>query len=174
MPVTYTTANGNAGSLTHWVRPGIEHASSWMLVRFVSAEPRWELLFLYFYYYSFSFLATFLAHGSSHARDWIWAAAQPRPQLWLHWILNPLSWAGNWMVLLQIQHWIPNSLCHSGNSVENILLNQVDLKTSISPLISILALWWLLLSGYQWVILVCFFMLKSVWTAFAFVTHVAL
>ena len=28
----YTTAHGNAGSLTHWARPGIEPASSWFLV----------------------------------------------------------------------------------------------------------------------------------------------
>ena len=41
---TYTTAHGNAGSLTHWARPGIEPASSWLLSRFVSAEPWWELL----------------------------------------------------------------------------------------------------------------------------------
>ena len=33
---TYTTAHGNAGSLTQWARPGIKSASSWMLVRFVS------------------------------------------------------------------------------------------------------------------------------------------
>ena len=33
----------NVGSLTHRARPGIELASSWMLVRFVSAEPQWEL-----------------------------------------------------------------------------------------------------------------------------------
>jgi len=37
--VTYTTAHGNAGSLSHWVRPGIKPASSCMLFRFVSAEP---------------------------------------------------------------------------------------------------------------------------------------
>ena len=43
MPVTYTTAHGNAGSLTHWVRPGIEPASSRVLVGFVTAEPQWEL-----------------------------------------------------------------------------------------------------------------------------------
>ena len=30
---TYTTAHGNARSLTHWARPGIEPASSWILVR---------------------------------------------------------------------------------------------------------------------------------------------
>ena len=37
--VTYTTAHGNARSLTSWARPGIEPASLWELVRFVSAEP---------------------------------------------------------------------------------------------------------------------------------------
>ena len=37
--LAYTTAHGNAGSLTHRARPGIEPASLWMLVRFVSAEP---------------------------------------------------------------------------------------------------------------------------------------
>ena len=32
---TYATAHGDAGSLTHWARPGIKPASSWTLVRFV-------------------------------------------------------------------------------------------------------------------------------------------
>ena len=36
MSLTYTTAHGNALSLTHQVRPGIEPASSWILVGFVS------------------------------------------------------------------------------------------------------------------------------------------
>ena len=40
---SYTTAHGHAGSLTHWPRPGIEPASSWMLVTFVTAEPWWQL-----------------------------------------------------------------------------------------------------------------------------------
>ena len=40
---TYTTAHGNARSLTHWVRPGIEPASSWVLVGFVTTEPRQQL-----------------------------------------------------------------------------------------------------------------------------------
>ena len=31
---TYTTAHGNARSLTHWARPGIEPTSSWLLVGF--------------------------------------------------------------------------------------------------------------------------------------------
>ena len=40
---TYTTAHSNAGSLTHLARPGIKPASSWILVRFLSTEPWWEL-----------------------------------------------------------------------------------------------------------------------------------
>ena len=32
--VTYTTAHGNARSLTHWGRPGIKPTSLWMLVEF--------------------------------------------------------------------------------------------------------------------------------------------
>ena len=40
----HTTAHSNTGSLTQWTRPGIELASSWILVRFVSTEPRQELL----------------------------------------------------------------------------------------------------------------------------------
>ena len=42
-PVTYSTAHGNARSLTHWARPGIEPVSSWILVGFVSDAPQWEL-----------------------------------------------------------------------------------------------------------------------------------
>ena len=42
--VTNTTAHQNARSLTHWARPEIEPATSWFLVGFISAVPRWELL----------------------------------------------------------------------------------------------------------------------------------
>jgi len=38
----YTTAHGNAGSLTHRTRSGIESTTSWRVVRFVSAAPQWE------------------------------------------------------------------------------------------------------------------------------------
>ena len=56
MSVIYTTGHSYTGSLTHWVRPGSEPTSSWILVRFLTAEPRWEILkislhpsiFLYF------------------------------------------------------------------------------------------------------------------------------
>ena len=36
--------HSKAGSLTYWARPGIEPASSWILVGFVSDEPQRELL----------------------------------------------------------------------------------------------------------------------------------
>ena len=41
---TYTTAHGNARSLTHWARPGIEPATSRFPVGFVSTVPQQELL----------------------------------------------------------------------------------------------------------------------------------
>ena len=44
---TCTTAHGNVGSLTHWLRPGIKPTSSWILVGFVSSEPWRELLSYY-------------------------------------------------------------------------------------------------------------------------------
>ena len=36
----YTTAHGNARSLTHWARPGMEPASPWMLVRCLNCWAR--------------------------------------------------------------------------------------------------------------------------------------
>ena len=55
LSATYTTAHGNTRSLTHWVRPGIEPASSWIPVRFVSAKPLWELGKYFFVYLPFLF-----------------------------------------------------------------------------------------------------------------------
>ena len=40
----YTTAHGNARSLTHWARPGIELTFSWILVGFVNHWATRELL----------------------------------------------------------------------------------------------------------------------------------
>ena len=48
-PLQLTPLLHNAGSLTHWVRPGIEPMSSWILVRFLSAEPWWERLYWDFF-----------------------------------------------------------------------------------------------------------------------------
>ena len=41
--VTYTTAHHNTLSLTHWARPGIKPATSWLLIKFVSAASQWKL-----------------------------------------------------------------------------------------------------------------------------------
>ena len=43
----YTTAHGNAGSLTHQVGPRIELAFSWILVRYVTTEPIWRSPLVY-------------------------------------------------------------------------------------------------------------------------------
>ena len=84
---TYTTAHGNAGSLTHWARPGIKPTSSWMLVRFVSAELWQELpkslfgfsLFLFFGHacgmWKFPGQGLSLCHSSDNARCLTWWAA---------------------------------------------------------------------------------------------------
>ena len=39
----YTIAHSNSRFLTNWARPGIEPASSWILVRFITNELWWEL-----------------------------------------------------------------------------------------------------------------------------------
>ena len=42
-PASLHYSHSNAGSLTHWGRPGMEPASSWILVRLLSAAPQQEL-----------------------------------------------------------------------------------------------------------------------------------
>ena len=44
----------NARSLTHWERPGIEPASWWILVGFISTELQWELPLYAFLKHKFS------------------------------------------------------------------------------------------------------------------------
>ena len=98
---TFTTAHGNARSLTHWTRTGMEPASSWTLVRFVTAEPlelQWSgilfanilppwivyffpqsnhppyFYFILFYFFVFSRVSP-VAYGGSQARGLIGAEA---------------------------------------------------------------------------------------------------
>ena len=40
LSATHTTAQSNAGSLTHGARPGMEPGSSWILVGLVTTEPQ--------------------------------------------------------------------------------------------------------------------------------------
>ena len=83
MPATYTTAHGNAGSLIHWERPGIEPTSSWIRVRFISAEPQWGLP-------SFTLLnlessLPVKPSQGSKGRRWSWSSPE-RP-----WLFSPLE-----------------------------------------------------------------------------------
>ena len=43
LSATYTVAHSKAGSLTHWVGPGIKPESSWILVGSLTTEPQQEL-----------------------------------------------------------------------------------------------------------------------------------
>ena len=103
------TDHGNAGSLTHWARPGMEAMSSWILVRFVNhwattGTLAWFVcLFVYVCMYLL-FRAVPAAYGSSQARGPIRATVascswhirsewhlRPTPSSWQHQILNPVS-----------------------------------------------------------------------------------
>ena len=44
---TYTIAHGSTRSLTHWAMPGIESATSWFLVRFVSLHHNGNSVFMF-------------------------------------------------------------------------------------------------------------------------------
>ena len=48
MSANYTAFHGHTESLTHWERPGIEPASSWVLAGFFTAEPQRELPSVFF------------------------------------------------------------------------------------------------------------------------------
>ena len=50
------SAYGSARPLTHWVGPGIEPASSWMLVGFINTESLLELLEIFFLMWFFSYV----------------------------------------------------------------------------------------------------------------------
>jgi len=58
---TYTTAHGNAGSLTHWARAGTQPTTSWFLVGFINhctttGTPMPCLLFLFICEWTFRLL----------------------------------------------------------------------------------------------------------------------
>jgi len=56
--VTYTTAHGNAASLTHWTRPGIEPAYTWTLCCVLNPLS-----------HSRNFYCPYLKTGTLHFRD---------------------------------------------------------------------------------------------------------
>ena len=56
LSVTHTPGHGITGSLTHWARPGIEPASSWILVGFVISELQWNSWSAFLFIESFKLL----------------------------------------------------------------------------------------------------------------------
>ena len=118
----------NTRSLTHWARTGIEPSTSWFLVGFISAVPRWELLLFFIFCL---FRATPTAYGSSQAMGQIRAVAaglhhshsnaRSEPRLWsrpqLHQILNPLREAGDWTHVLMDTSQVCLPLSHYRNSL---------------------------------------------------------
>ena len=81
-----TTAHGDAGSLTHWARPGINPANSWVLVRFLT---RWATMgtpgsCVFIHSVILSSVAAVgctvpVAWGNSQARDWVLPQQRPEP-----------------------------------------------------------------------------------------------
>ena len=64
-------SHSNAGCLTHWVRLGIETTSSWIPVRYVTAEPQQELCQSQLYKTFFPFLFSFCS-GKSDSPAILW------------------------------------------------------------------------------------------------------
>ena len=69
---TYTTAHGNARTLTHWVRSGIEPATSWFLVGFINNWATMEILVFFFFFSNLlnSFLECFHKHSPTFLLSW--------------------------------------------------------------------------------------------------------
>ena len=96
---TYTTAHSNNRSLTHWARPGIKPASSWILVRFISTEPQWELLF-----FKIGKNITYIFANIFHAyvvSSWHLICAFPFNLLsyiafWSNWVKSDLTKVSDW------------------------------------------------------------------------------
>ena len=69
---THTAAHGNAESLTHWARPELEPASSWIPVRVVTTDPRRELLSYLYPYYLLNLLTPFGCMSKSSSHNYWW------------------------------------------------------------------------------------------------------
>ena len=113
---TYTTTHSNVWSLTHWVRPGIEPESSWMLLGFtnhwaMTETPNCALLDvcrlyanyisikLFFNCFFLSFFSLFWPHLQHRKVPGPGIRLQPTPQLWKWQILNLLYHSGNSFLL---------------------------------------------------------------------------
>ena len=108
--MTYTIAPGNARSLTHWARPGIEPSTSWIPVGLIIAEPLPSLPFLYYLpSWSAKPLLAFLINGDNQEfnRAGIWGTASSLSRTPAGWRFQGASgrsknlfglgwWEGHW------------------------------------------------------------------------------
>ena len=106
MYATYTTAHGNARSLTHWARPEIKPTTSWVLVGLVNhcattGTPLSAILwadnnsahfsFLFFFWSFCLFRTAPVVYGCSQARGWIGAIAASLRHSYRY--QNQLAWS---------------------------------------------------------------------------------
>ena len=136
--VTYTTVCSNARSLTHWMRPGIEPPSSWILIRFithrVTTGTPWLLVFLYSFSNIYIYISTSAACTSSWPRDRTystavmrttaetmldpWPTEPPRelPHIYFNqWYIGvPAVAQRKWTWLVSLRMWVPYLASHGG------------------------------------------------------------
>ena len=97
--VTYPMAHGNAGSPTHWARPGIEPISPWLLVRLVFAVS----------YSNYTF--SFIRNCQLFSKVFIWFYVTFR-NVW------KLQFSTSLLTLGTINHW---NFSHSGKFISHFV-----------------------------------------------------
>ena len=101
MSVTYPIAHGIARSLTHWARPWMVPASSWILVRFVSTEPQWELLPVL--YLILIVITPIHTCDKTHKSVYLYTHKWVHVKLVKSWSFRVAQWVMNWLVFMKMQ-----------------------------------------------------------------------
>ena len=79
---TYTIANGNSRSLTHWTRPGIRPTSSWILVGFLTHWATKGIPIYYIFWCHLAFIHLFAPMaGDGVCRERPWSLAKLKAQI---------------------------------------------------------------------------------------------
>ena len=138
---TYATAHSTLVSLTHWARPGIEPASSWMPVRCTSTEPWWELHqnTLYWCYLFISLSSTGLEGNWGQYQECVSVCTTPGHTGSLQW-LNTFCWTDlNFTLVMSFPFFQSleedNGCALSQNKVQPPGLGMYQLKMRAWPLL---------------------------------------